>query len=75
MWKPNYDGETVACPECDGRGFVHWCPDDTVPGAGYLTDVCELCCGAGRVTVEVARRWLREIDDVLKLDILDDIQY
>ncbi len=76
MWHPDYDGETVACPECDGHGLVRWCPDDTVPGAGYLTDVCEICRGAGRITAKVAQRRLHEIDDVLKLDMLDDaIQY
>lgn len=50
----DFDGKTVLCPACAGSGTERWYPDDTIPGAGELTEFCRVCGGLGRAKVEDA---------------------
>lgn len=40
------------CPECDGRGRIR-----TEDGTTYRESKCEVCDGAGLVTLDQLRTW------------------
>jgi len=67
-YRPMFDGRRVTCPCCGGSGNVQECPDDSIPGAGTVTDICGLCKEAGTVRPAVARRYLLDISDYDGLD-------
>jgi len=67
-YNPVFDGRRVTCPCCGGSGSVQECPDDSIPGAGTVTDICGLCKETGQVGPAVARRYLLDISDYTGLD-------
>ena len=67
-YRPMFDGRHVTCPCCGGSGNVQECPDDSIPGAGTVTDICGLCGETGVVTPIVARRYLLGMSDYAGLD-------
>ena len=72
-YRPTFDGQRVTCPCCGGSGSVQECPDDSIPGAGTVTDVCVICKEAGRIGPAVARRYLLDMKDYDSLDKVDAV--
>jgi hypothetical protein len=69
-YQPRVVGARVTCPCCSGSGQVQVCPDDTIPGAGTVADICKLCGETGWVTFAQARRYLIVMSDYAGLDAL-----